>query len=228
MELFVHGSTGVRELSFDSLQIINSISLPVNSYGAVDLPGDCVDDLAVCIPSGQSLINLPKQDWITPLRLKDSGGNFVPYSDLTTATSATNNFFGFPFTGWSFFWNVNDFVEPTGRFFGAKGGTKSGYQIFKERRQIQMSEDFINSHIVLLYISDGQSIDAASQIDVQAIQCIRAFQNWKMSPNRDNENSPEGRHWHNQRRLLRARLNPLTKVDILNIIRNSYTATIKS
>ena len=115
--------------------------------------------------------------------------------------------------------------------FGAHGGTDSGYKVVKERRQIQMSDDFIDSSgqtsIILMYISNGQSIDNATQIDYMAFQTIRAFQEWKRSPNANNENSPEGRQYLNQKRLLRARLNPLTRTDIINVLRQGYTATIK-
>ncbi len=224
-----HAATCLRELSFDSLQLVNAQNLPVNEYGAIEIPADYVDDIAVCIPNGQSLKKLPKQDWITPLRIhSETTGAFQPYTQLTDElVDDTTAFFGFPISyGW--FWNVNNFGEGTGGFYGARGGTMSGYKVFKERRQIQLTEDFIGSNVVLLYISDGSSVDNATQIDPQAFATVNAFIQWQRSPNRSNENSPEGRTFHNQRRLLRARLNPLTGTDISNIIHRAYTAVIKN
>jgi len=90
-----------------------------------------------------------------------------------------------------------------------------------------MTEAFIGSNVVVQYISDGQSVDAASQIDYLAFSTIRSYQDWKRSGNANNDNSPEGRAFYNQKRLLRAKLNPLTIMDIRNIIRTSYTAGIK-
>lgn len=95
-----------------------------------------------------------------------------------------------------------------------------------------MTDDFISqsetNNIILMYISNGQSIDNASQIDYAAFNTIRAYQEWKKSGNANNEYSPEGRYYNNQKRLLRARLNPLTATDIRNILHNAYTATLKT
>lgn len=226
LEGLSHTANCLRELTISSLKLINSANLPVNSYGAIDLPTDFQDDLAVCIPAGQSLINLPKQDWITPLRIHDANtGQFVSYE---SQDSTSDTFFGFPVGLWTWFFNVNAFGEPTGGFYGARGGTNSGYKVIKERRQIQLTEDFINSNVVLLYVSDGQSIDSATQIDTKAFACITSYANWKRSPNRDNKDSPEGKNFYNQMRTLVARLDDLDGPTIRNIIHNAYYASPKN
>lgn len=221
-----HSTTCLQILTQDTLQIINSANLPVDSTGSFTLPDDFDEDLAVCVPSGQSLIHLPKQDRITPLRLHDTTtGVFTPYNDLTD-TDEEVTFLGFPFS-WSYYYNVDSYGGFTGRMFGATGGSQSGYQVLKQQRRIQMTEDFIDSNVVLLYISDGQSVDSASQVDTKAIQCIKSFISWKRSPNTDNEFSPEGRTFYNQKRRLKTLLNEMTAVDIVNQIRKSYTAGLK-
>lgn len=227
MEGLLHSATCLRELNFEVLKIINAINLPVSDTGNIEIPNDFVDDLAVTIPIGQSLRGLPKQNWITPLRLNDaSTGEFVTYQSNSANTLA--NFCGFPLSGSSWFWNFNAFGEPTGGFYGAKGGTSSGYSVFKPQRRIQLSESLIGTNVVLLYIGDGSSIDNATQIDPQAWKTIDTYIRWQRSPNRDNENSPEGRTFYNQRRHLVARLDDLDIPTILNIARNSYIATIKN
>ena len=82
--------------------------------------------------------------------------------------------------------------------------------------------------IVLQYISDGQRADNATQIDVQATACLHAYMNWKSSFNAAFKDSAEARTYYNEKRTLRARLNDLTKIDILNILRNSFAASPKS
>ncbi len=227
LEGLSHSATCLRELSFDALKMINSANLPVDDTGSIQIPNDFTDDLAVCIPTGQSLSKLPKQDWITPLRIHSSDtGEFVTYEDQNS--NASQNFLGFPLAGTTWFWNINSFGEPTGGFYGAKGGTSSGYAVFKQQRRIQLSEDLIGTNVVLLYIGDGQSIDNATQVDPLAFSTITSFIAWKRSPNRDNKDSAEGRNFYNERRKLVARLDPLTDTDIMNIIRNAYTATIKN
>lgn len=226
-EFLFHGCTCIRELNYDTLQIVNTVNLPTNEYAAADLPDDFDDDIAVCIPSADRLLPLPKQDNLNPIRIHSTtSGQFVPYIDQDANSDNPNVFYGFA-AGYNYYWNVNEYSEFTGRRFGAHGGIMQGYKIVKSRRQIQLSDNFIDNNIYLMYISNGQSVDNATQIDYKAFQTIRAYQDWMRSPNRGNENSPEGRKFLNQKRLLKARLNDLTKADVQNLIRNAYTAGIK-
>jgi hypothetical protein len=174
---------------------------------------------------------LPHQDWINPIRIHDSTtGQFKSQTlaNYNTNSAGVEDSFFWGSAGWLWYWNVNDFGEPTGRFFGSRGGTQRGYKIIKERRQIQMSYDFTGNSIVLQYVSDGQSVSSASQIDTQAIQTIRAWQEWKHSPNANNEISPEAMAFWNRKKTLRSRLSGLSLVDVKNALRNGYTGAVKN
>lgn len=227
LEYLLHSSACIRELNKDTLQIINSVRLKINDYRAADLPGDFMDDVAVCIPTGGELMPIPHSTNLNPIRIHSTtSGQFVPYPDAEEAEDQT--FYGFP-AGWMWFWNVSDWGEPTGRYFGATGGDyQNGYQVFKQRRQIQFTGTFPTDNVVLLYISNGQSIDNASQVDWQAHSAIQSFCEWKRSPNADIKDSYEAMTYYNEKRLLRAALNPLTCTDIRNILHKAYTATIKT
>lgn len=224
-----HAATCVRQLSKDSLKIVNTVKLPVNSYFAVDLPDDFSDEVAVGFNVGGVIQKIPQKQSLNPIRSTDSSGNFVPYSNDSIPENGQGlQYYGYG-TGWGFFWNINDFGEPTGRFFGVGGGTNAGYQVIKERRQIQLTGNLSSAEsIVLMYISDGMRADNASQIDVGAWDAINAFIEWKRSPNRNNDNSPEGRAYYNQRRLLRAYLSGVTIIDIKQVLRSSFVATMKN
>lgn len=222
-EFLYHGTAAVRELSFDTLQIINTESLPVNSYGAIDLPDDFVDDLGLCLAIGNQLQQIPKDFNINPLRNINSSGAFIPYSNVSDPSTV----YGINQQA-LWFWNVNDWGEPTGRFFGAPGGVWQGYQIIRERRQIQLTNCLNAQGVILQYISDGQRADNATQIDPQATRCIQTFIDWQRGPSATIKDSAEARTFYNEKRTLRARLNPLTKADILNIIRNSFVSSPKS
>jgi len=228
IDCLLQSATCLRELNFDTLKIVNTRNLPLDNTASCELPDDFVEDVLVGIPFGQGIINLPKQEWITSLRLHDATtGQFVPYqgnSNFNINVDLAN----FPLVGWTFFWNVNDYGEPTGKFYGQHGGIVSGYKILKQQRRIQFSEDFINSNFILMYIGDGTSIDNATQIDPQAFMTIDAFISWKKSPNRENKDSPEGRNFYNQRRLLVARLSDLDIDTLKNIIRQNFHASIKN
>lgn len=225
-EYLLHASSCIRQLSTDTLKIINAVNLPINSYYAVDLPPDFVDDISVSVSSGNFLRPVPKNDSLNPLRTIDSSGNFIPYKDRTKNQQET--VFGIN-PSWLWYWNVNDYGEPTGRFYGASGGERAnGYKVVKERRQIQLTETFTADSIVLLYISDGQSVNNATQVDMLAFSCIQAYIDWKTSRNASIKSSPEAATYLSERRLLRAKLNDLTAVDIKNIVRKQYMASIKN
>ncbi len=228
-EALFNASTCFRELSIDTLQVVNTKRLPINEYFAVDLPDDYIDDVMVGVPAGQYVQPIPKKSGITPLRLTDSDGNYTTYAsqetDATDAVQYNGDFI--PAIGW--YWNINDFGESVGRYFGASGGAAPNtYSIVKERRQIQLPESFIGTSIILVYISDGQTIDSATQIDTQAFYTIQSWIAWKHSPNAQNLFSPEARYYLNEKRKLKARMNELTLNDIKDIIRSNFHAGIKN
>lgn len=229
LEYLLHASACVRELTKDTLKIINTVRVPVNDYFACDIPMDCVSKgiLGVAIPAGAMLQPVSKNDSINPLRVNDSSGNFTTYSQIAEDQSGDAIYYGG--VGWYWYWNVSDYGEPTGRYFGAGGGaSQNGYKVVEERRQIQFTETFTSDEVVIMYISSGQSVDNASQVDFMAWGAIQAYIDWKRSPNAANEFSPEGRTYYNQRRLLRANLSDLTIADIKEVLRKNYKATIKN
>jgi len=224
-EALFHSSSCLRELTFDTLKIVNTRDLPVDNTGAIDLPDDFADDVMLAFNTGATLQPIPHRDTINPLRVHNTTtGEFEKQS--TNIGLHPDGLF-FPFVGWTWYWNMSDYGEPTGRLFGANGSNPRGYKVIRERRQIQVYGGK-ETHMVLQYISDGQSVDAATMVDVQAFATIQAYIVWKRSPNPDNEFSPEGRLYLNQKRKLRARLNGLTTEDVKNIIRGGYTAAIKN
>lgn len=228
-EILFHQSAAIRELSKDTLQIINTVYLPVNAYGSVELPSDFVDDLAVSNSAGGNLTPIPHATNINPLRLKDSTGNFIPYpsTNVNLDDQTILNFY-FGTFGWSWYFNFNDYGEPTGRYFGSNGGTSIGYQVFRERRQIQLTGMSGCTGIILMYISNGQSIDNATQIDWRAHRAIQCYSDWQRSPNASNLYSPEAKTYYNEKRLLRANMNEMTIEDVKNTFRSAYSAAIKN
>lgn len=230
-EILFHVSSGIRELTKDSLQIINTVRLPVNpngDYGYINLPDDFVDDLGLSIPVGDRLQPVPKNNNLNPLiSVNENTGLYQP-NDSNSNLNTAQNVFGF-LPGFYWFWNVNDWGEPTGRYFGAGGGSNmNGYKVIRERRQIQLTGTFTSDNAVLMYVSSGQSADNASQVDWQAFRCLQTYADWQRSPNASNIYSPEARTFYNEKRLFRANKDDLTVVDLKQIIRKEYHASIKN
>jgi hypothetical protein len=221
-----HAATCLRELTLDTLQIVNTVRLPVNDYAAADLPEDFVDEVMVGVMAGNFIQPIPKGMSMNPLRLSDSQtGDYINNEEVIDGTRVGIQ--GAPPVIW--YYNNNEYNEPTGKLFGFNGGARQNlYDIDRRRRQIILSDFFLGQSVILQYISDGQSTDAASQIDVRAFSTIQAYIEWKRSRNANNGQSPEADLYYNERRILRARLNDLTTADIKQIVRQNFHASIKN
>lgn len=223
-EALYHGSSALRELSKDTLQLVNTVRLGLNDYGACDLPADFVEEVSVGVPIGEKLQPVVKAIGLNPLRYRDESGAFAAYP-----TPAAGNPTGYFPTAWTWFFNVNEFGEPTGRLFGTGGGAKSnGYQVFRERREIQFTGTFTSTEAVLTYVSDGQRADNASQVDTRAVRAIHSWIDWQCSPNAAFKDSGEARTYYNEKRLLRANLNDITLEDIKQAFYKAYRGTLKN
>jgi len=226
-EALYHSSTAVRELSKDTLKIVNTKNIPVDETGSAVLPDDFSSDVACCLAAGEFLQQIPHKSNINPLRVHDTTtGQFTVQPDADN--TEVNNALLFGSNGAFWFWNVDSLGEFTGRYFGANGGTGRGYKVIKEQRRIQLTGDFAGGNVILQYISNGQGVDNASQIDWQAFRAITTYIDWQRSPGATNKDSAEGRTYYNEKRLLRANLSDLTIADILNTLRKAYTASIKN
>jgi hypothetical protein len=228
-EIMYHESSAIRELAKDTLQIVNAANLVINSYGAADLPGDFKDDVMVGIPVGELLQPIAKKDSISPLRLHNTTtGAFQSSVNQQNIDTGEFMFFGIN-TSFFWYWNVNEYGEATGRYFGANGGAyTNGYKIIKNRRQIQFTGTFSSENVVLLYVSNGQHIDNATQVDWDAFRAIQTYSEWQRSEGANDKDSREGRTYYNEKRLLRANKNDMTQTDIINIYRSNYTAAMKT
>lgn len=224
LEFLTHACSCIRELSFDTLRIVNTVTLQHNSYYACDLPCDFVDWTKVGIKQGQFIQPITQRESINNLNNYTTTGEVIPYGGTNTVNM------DFPFwPGYWMFQNVDDLGENLGRLYGYNTGiANDGFKIIWNRGQIQLTESFDTCVIVLEYISDGQTVDNASQVDPYAQAAIESYINWKRSPNADIDRSPEGVSFVNQRRILRARKDELTPWDIRQIMYRNYKGSIKN
>lgn len=219
------GCDCLRELSFDSLKIVNTVQLniPTTSF-ACDLPCDYVDWVLVGIPQGQFVRPVTQRDSINQLANYDTTGHVVPFGDA----QAQN--LDFPFwPGYWMFQNIDDLGENVGRMFGYNtGNTNDMFKIIRERSQIQFGQLFPSNTAILEYISDGQTADNLTKVDPMVQACVEQYINWKRSPNADVERSPEGASYYNQKRIFRARRNGITPWDIRQAMYRNYVGSPKN
>jgi len=226
MQFLKYSVDCLRELTFDTLQVVNTKNITLEEGKYAQLPCDYVDWVHIGTTLGQYRVPMVESKSISQLHNYDSNGNIVNYG---TGSASDSRVFG------AINWNTaNEYNEPTGRFYGLGNFPSSrGFKVLRNRGNghIQFDEQMPYTSIQLEYISDGQTIDSATKVHPYAIAAIEAYIIWKMKE--------YGRHYNRQdaalckqqfdqlHRNLRGRLNPLTIDDYKQIIRGAYTATNK-
>jgi hypothetical protein len=232
IDCLIYGRECLRELYFDDLQVINTVLLDVHTTGNyIDLPCDFVDWVKVGIRVGQMVKPLVQDQSINPLHNYNSSGAIVDY--VQSPPDATNLLYTFPI---SLFWGtttINEYGESIGRLFGWGAGYESDtFKYLPERNQIQLNESLAVDKIVLEYIGNGMSCDAATQVDVYAMQTITDYIKWQLKENSrsysDGEKERLRQIYLGQRIILRARKDELTINDMKRIDQRNYMATPKS
>lgn len=217
----------LRELTFDTLKNVNTIILTVDAEGAADLPCDFVDWVKVGATTGQYIQPLVQRSGINRLVNRDSAGLPIPYTDdslIINDNSGFNQFFNGSWWG-------NGFFNNTPWYGFNASNIQDGFQVFRERNQIQSDQLLGATSMYLEYISDGQEANDATQIHPYAQKSIETYIFWQFLEHNRSAGGAEKQRAQNefssQRRILRARLNGLTKDDIMRIVRKSYSGAIK-
>lgn len=217
-----YASDCLRELTFDSLKNINTVILDVSDTGAADLPCDYVDKIKVGIQKGQYIKPLVQDDSINRKVKLDSTGTPIKYDEPCNFDLYTPFLFqSYPY--------LETCLTP---IYGFNAGwLTDGYKILRERGQIQLDQNVCATEIYLEYISDGQCADNATMVHPYAQKTIEAYIFWQFKEHSRTYGAGERQLAQNefnaQRRILRARLNGLTKDDYIRIVRKGYSATIK-
>lgn len=217
----------LRELTFDTLQNINTVKLPVSDTGVAEIPCDFVDHVKVGLERGQYIKPLVQKDGINRLQRKDNTGTPISYENIG---GNIGNVIPYPVFFTSDY--VSDNMQPLGRMFGFNAGwIRDGYKVLRERGEIQLEQSVCADFIYLEYISDGQCSDNATRVHPYAQKTIEAYILWQFKEHSrtygPQERELSKREFESQRRILRARLNDLTPEMIKRIVRKGYSATIK-
>lgn len=225
IEALSHAVDALRELNFDTMRVVKTVKLPVNSYGAVTLPADYVDFIKVGFPKGQYVVEMSQSEPINRLNNIDDQGNKIKYEVIDT---------DFPISSWgwdgaNYIWAANDRGELLGRGFNIQAGTThNSFKVLRERGEIQIDNRFAADYVILEYVGDGLDANASTEIHPYAQATIESYIAWKSSPSRDALQSNESLLYHNNLRILRGRMNDTTMLDFLRAKQKGYKATVRN
>lgn len=231
IEALVYAKDCLRQLSMDDLHMVNTRLLPVNSYNAITLPEDYLDYTRVAIEAGQYMKPLVEDNTINPLYKYNSDFEVETYQSAGQANDSENVYYGSLFP---MFWRTvtwNQWGESIGRMFGWRGNYTDTFKVVKTRGEIQLNESISADNILLEYISDGKSADAATRVDSYAYDTIDAYISWKFKENNRTygigERQLAEQEYIGQRRILRARLSNLTIEKMKRIVQGASYASPK-
>ncbi len=228
LDFMLFAAECLKELTIDDLHVVNTKLLTVADDGTIEIPADYVDYVSVAIRVGQHTRPLVEDNSLNPLPNYDSNFQVQPYYNYTGTNGGYFNQIMYPaiYNGV----NTNDYGEPTGRNYGWAGGTGvDTFRVIKERGVIQINQHLGYCYIVLSYIGSGQSVDAATHIDIQADSTLKAYINWQRMENSRTYNLGEkerGRQLYiNERQILRARMSDLTLPKMARILQKNSRAS---
>jgi len=221
-----YASDCIRELIFDTLQVINTTRLPVDEFYQCKIPADCVDIIKVGVQVGQFVRPLIEKSSLNRLpNIDSSDGSQIVYP----APQVTDDWIG------TLQWqgvNTTTGGENTGGYYGLGAGSEPDTFIFlPERNVIQLNQNIKDTNIVLEYISDGTYPNAASKITPYAQKAIETYIDWQYKLHSKSYGAGEAeqakRLFDRQHEILRARKNTLTPDMMERIINRNRKASLK-
>lgn len=218
---------GLKEISFDTIGRISTAKLPVNSFREAALPPDFIDYIRIGWLRNRNLIPLGSNASFMRSANVNTSGDQIAYPSNTGAivSAATYD----PFASY----HISPYGEDLGRLYGLGGGSRNDvFQLVPERNLILVGDMFTQGdYIYMDYLAAGNYADADALFHPYAEAALEAYITLKYAEQRTTRLADVARaekNWHNEHRKLRARLNGLTKEDMLRLSRDHFKQSVKT
>ena len=218
---------GLREISFDTVGRISTVKLAPNAFGEAQLPGDYIDYIRFGWLRNRYLIPLGSTRSLVRTPNVDASGLQAPYPAGTGALVSASTFD--PFASY----HISPYGEDLGRLYGLGGGTRNDvFQLIEERNVVIFGEKFGSTDSIYMeYLAAGNYADADAVFHPYAESTLEAYIKYRYAEQRTSRLADVNRaqkDFYNQYRLLRARLNGLTKEDMIRQARESFRQSVKT
>lgn len=222
----VSGRDIIQTLNYDEgLMPPNTILLSIDANGEAPLPKDYIDVIELGLRAGQYIHPLVQKNSLNRLPNRGALGVVEPYS-----TSDIQNFGYIPnmFYSTSYY---NEYGEALGRLNIGAGIENDVYKIIPERCCIQFAQALAGQTVVLIYLSNGCGCCTTMGIEPYAKDVIEAYMAYDRLRNQRGAGLGEiqfaQQQYNLQRKIYRARKNPLTVDGIRRILQRSYYSAPK-
>mgnify|MGYP003123382348 CR=1 FL=1 len=237
---------GIREFGFDVTTRVKSLKLPIESSNdTVTLPTDFVDVIKVGVVDGDGIIRVMRHnkninfsqkidsDDSTassvdaesgPLMIQQNADLIPNKGDSKTPTSgneegSTDSLREDVFRNYLY-------QNAIGSLYGIGGGIGVGeYRVNLDQFRLEISSNSSVTEVVMEYISD-EARSTNPLIHVYAEEALRSYIYYKVCERKRNvpagEKARARAEYYNERRKARARMNSVSKDDILGMLRKNF------
>lgn len=219
----------LQELIYDTIQITNTVRLPLNEFFEAELPADYVDFIKVGVQVGQYSRPLVNKHTLNNLaNFNPTTGAQINYPNLSD-DETVDDWFGL-FQWWGV--NINTHGENTGGYYGLGAGSEPDtFKIIEQRNVIQCNQNVGVDKIILEYISDGTFANSATRVPVYAQKTIEEYNIWQFKETSRSYGAQDAqlakRLFERQHEILRGRKNNLTPELVERIINRNRKASLK-
>jgi hypothetical protein len=228
---------GLRDMGFDMLKRVRSLKLPVSSNSTVVLPEDYVDWSKVGVVGTDGLVYVLSENKHINMSQKystDASGNKYDSNgdglyEREDDRSANNS--GVSSTGQDY--SFSNFLQGggEGRLYGAGGGnTTASFRINYDQNRIELETNSNVTEIVLEYIAD-EALSNNPTVHIYAEDSLHAYIYYRVIERKSavpvNEKARARAEYYNERRKSNARMNAITKEDLLRVTRKNFKQSPK-
>lgn len=235
LDFLVYSADILSQLYMDDLMIVNTKLIPVDNFNCFQIPNDFQDYVTVGAQIGQYIYPLVETNEISQLDSYDENFNQVLQGGNTPPSLSTTDeqdiYYGlFPFASW-YTVHFNNYGENIGRYFGNRGPYPDTFVMKKALNKIQINQNITLDNAYLSYVSTGYNYDSATHVDNYAIKTIQTYSIWQHKEHNRTYSLGERQmakdEYISQRKILRARKNPLTPEVLKRIIQTNTFASPK-
>lgn len=207
----------IRTLNFDAAWTVKTTVLTITA-NKIALPADYVGVSRLGIQNGQYLEEL-------------APNNKLFNNDEDPAEAEYGDAYWYP--------NINKYGENLGGYFGYGLTNPNSYKVLPSENKILIGNDVAAGFdtIVLEYVTDGLESGRQDTNDPEpsiiymhpyATDAMYAYIEWQLPVSNRLSNQNSERHYYNELRKARARLNPITATMIKRSLRKNYGAHPKN
>ena len=205
----------LRELQFSMLPAAKTVKLTLDANNEADLPVDYVEEIGLYRAVGDKLVQMQHGDDISSFDgapFPEEAEVYVPYS-----------------IDFSWVQNIEQDSAYNTKLFGHTPTTTNKYRIVRDLAKVRVDNNSDLTEVYLKYITLPEKVTNQTLVHPMAetaistgLMWLRAFY-WK-----ENDVMMKRQEFYNERRKLKAALNPLNATDLINAMRRTHNQAVKT